>query len=545
MLKAFLEEKATAAVRATRPPLPAGAEDDEETLAVIRAAKAAAGVEATLWAEGVITKRIYELVHRRFLIALAPLGTAISQMEVRGGRRKGSRASFNSTVSERPSPLPLQVKAVIESDWAADVGIVIPPLPVLPAGGLLDSSGVANLANSLSHTLKAVTGEPDPGPSLVDDDNGGERRGRRARGWRGSGTSIPVHRRHALGGVHRLDRRRSAHEGRPSAHAWGRAQGRDGEPERQPRRRQAWRYRRRSECRRSRCRRVWAGVSGRGSGLCAASQPTKGRRGARLARLPRRHPPHDDEQGAPGGRQEGHVCRAPSTRLLLAPPLVSQRMWFASIFCITDIWTATTHEAEYVRFLTFLRDQLIPAEAWKPPPSDPDDSIVELITSGQEAERAIAARIARAEAAAAAAKVAFLEAQAAAEARAAKAAAKAQAEADAAAAKAAKAAAPPPAPRAPTLPPTPPSPAPPREDLDVDVAPPALRTLLKTPSAILRAVNELRIPAVAERPDTAGITLAPSDDEDDEDGGGEPRVIAGEPLGAQAYSQITRGPRGR
>ena len=72
-----------------------------------------------------------------------------------------------------PPLLLLQVRAVVDADWAADVGIVVPPLPVLPAGGLLDSSGVANLASSLTHTLKAVTGEPDAGPSLVDDDNGG------------------------------------------------------------------------------------------------------------------------------------------------------------------------------------------------------------------------------------------------------------------------------------------------------------------------------------------------------------------------------------
>lgn len=107
MLKAFLEEKATAAVRATRPPLPAGAEDDEDTLAVIRAAKAAAGVEASLWAEGVITKRIYELVHRRFLIALAPLGTAISQMEVRRGEgRPACLAHYSPPRLERRPLLP-------------------------------------------------------------------------------------------------------------------------------------------------------------------------------------------------------------------------------------------------------------------------------------------------------------------------------------------------------------------------------------------------------------------------------------------------------
>ena len=89
MLKAFLEEKAVAAVRATRPPLPAGADDDEDTASVIRAAKAAAGVETALWAEGVVTRRIYDLVHRRFLIALAPLGTAISQMEASSGGGEG------------------------------------------------------------------------------------------------------------------------------------------------------------------------------------------------------------------------------------------------------------------------------------------------------------------------------------------------------------------------------------------------------------------------------------------------------------------------
>jgi hypothetical protein len=82
LFRMFLEEKAVAAVRATRAPLPPGAPDDDDTLAVIKSAKAAAGVETMLWAEGVITKRIYELVHRRFLIALAPLGTVISQSEV-------------------------------------------------------------------------------------------------------------------------------------------------------------------------------------------------------------------------------------------------------------------------------------------------------------------------------------------------------------------------------------------------------------------------------------------------------------------------------
>lgn len=223
-------------------------------------------------------------------------------------------------------------------------------------------------------------------------------------------------------------------------------------------------------------------------------------------------------------------------------------MWFASLFCITDIWTATTHEAEYVRFLGFLRDQLLPAEAWKPTTSDPDDSIVELITSGQEAERSIAARIARAEAAAAAAKVAFLEAQAAAEARAAKAAARAEADARAAAAKVEVvkvARAPTPSPRQQPAPAPAPAPAPPppvsaREPVEVDVAPPAVRTMLKSPSAILRALAELRIPAVAERPDTGGVVLAPADDSDDsDDGGGEGRPAA---LNQQAYSQITRAP---
>jgi hypothetical protein len=74
----------------------------------LQSAKAAAGIEAALWGEGVITRRVYDLVHRRFLIALAPLGTVISQSEVR---------------------------AVLDTDWNADVGIVLPPLPVLPAGG--------------------------------------------------------------------------------------------------------------------------------------------------------------------------------------------------------------------------------------------------------------------------------------------------------------------------------------------------------------------------------------------------------------------------
>jgi hypothetical protein len=40
-----------------------------------------------------------------------------------------------------------------------------------------------------------------------------------------------------------------------------------------------------------------------------------------------------------------------------------QRMWFASIFSITDAWTASTSEAEYLRFLGFLRDSLHPTGA--------------------------------------------------------------------------------------------------------------------------------------------------------------------------------------
>jgi hypothetical protein len=89
MFKRFLETKATATAARQRSGLAGNA--NGTALADLPAPmQLVVNAEATLWSEGVVSRKIYDLIHRKFLSVLAPLGTPHLQAEVRAviGERK-------------------------------------------------------------------------------------------------------------------------------------------------------------------------------------------------------------------------------------------------------------------------------------------------------------------------------------------------------------------------------------------------------------------------------------------------------------------------